>query len=157
MNQHMVAVSAALLSVFFVGSQSLRAQEGSAQAVSTVAAERQPIANSIEFVGRVQAPEKVDIRAQVKGILQEVLFQDGADADIGKPLYQIDKSLFQAAVDQAEGELERSKAGLALASVQRERAEELLARNAGTVVARDQAVAVEDQSKAAVTAAQANL
>jgi membrane fusion protein (multidrug efflux system) len=157
MNHNIVAIAAALTTVLVLECPPARAEEGSGQAVSTVLAERQAIANSLEFVGRIEAPEKVDIRAQVKGILDDVLFKDGEDADVGTPLYRIDQSLFQAAVEQAQGELERAKAALTLATVQRQRAEELLARNSGTVVARDQAVAVEDQSKAAVTAAQANL
>jgi membrane fusion protein (multidrug efflux system) len=157
MNHSMVALGAALLSVLVMPCSSSHAQQSPTQTVSTVAAARQGIANNMEFVGRIEAPEKVAIRAQVKGILQEVHFKDGEDADTGKPLYQIDKSLFQAAVEQAQGELERAKAALTLATVQRDRAEELLARNSGTVVARDQAVAVEDQSKAAITVAQANL
>jgi membrane fusion protein (multidrug efflux system) len=125
--------------------------------VSTAPAERQSIARALEFVGRVEAPERVDIRAQVKSMLDAVLFKDGDTVAEGAPLYRIDKSLFQAAVTEAEGELERSKAALELAEVQRQRAEDLLARNSGTVVSRDQAVAVENQSKAAVTAAEANL
>jgi membrane fusion protein, multidrug efflux system len=157
MNHSMVAIAAALVAVFMLEPAAAPAQEGSGQAVSTVAAKREAIANSVEFVGRVEAPEKVEIRAQVKGILDDVLFKDGEDANAGTPLYRIDHSLFQAAVEQAQGELERTQAALTLATLQRQRAEELLSRNSGTVVARDQAVAVEDQSKAAVTAAQANL
>jgi membrane fusion protein, multidrug efflux system len=156
-NQHRVAIGAALFCVLVMPCPSLHAQQSPAQTVSTVAAAHQAIADNIEFVGRVEAPEKVDIRAQVKGILQDVLFKDGEDADAGKPLYRIEPSLFQAAVEQAQGELERAKAALTLATVQRDRAEELLARNSGTVVARDQAVAVEDQSKGAITVAQAGL
>ena len=157
MNHSMVAIAAALVAVFLLEPRSASAQEGSGQAVSTVLAERQAIANTHEFVGRIEAPAKVDIRAQVKGILEDVHFKDGTDTDVGTPLYRIDQALFQAAVEQAQGELERAQAALTLATLQRQRAEELLARNSGTVVARDQAVAVEDQSKAAVTAAQANL
>jgi len=140
-----------------LGVASAQAADPAAVAVSTVPAERQAIANSLEFVGRVEAPEKVDIRAQVKGILESVLFKDGEGVTESTPLYLIDKSLFEAAVTQAEGDLQRAKASLALAKVQRERAEELLARNAGTAVARDQAVALEEQSKGAVTSAEANL
>jgi membrane fusion protein (multidrug efflux system) len=128
-----------------------------AVAVGVATAERQPLTQSLEFVGRVQAPEKAGIQAQVKGILQDVLFKDGENISVGAALYHIDPALFQAAVTQAEGDLEKSQAALALATVQRQRAEELLAKAAGTVVARDQAVAAEDASKAAVITAQANL
>ena len=86
MNQHRVAIGAALFCVLVMPCPSLHAQQSPAQTVSTVSAAHQAIADNIEFVGRVEAPEKVDIRAQVKGILQDVLFKDGEDADAGKPL-----------------------------------------------------------------------
>lgn len=125
--------------------------------VSTVAAARQPVTQSIDFVGRVEAPDRVEIRPRVKGALEEVLFREGDTVRAGAPLYRIEKSLFAADVEQAQGALERAKAELTLATIQRKRAEELLARNAGTAVARDQAVAQEAQAQGAVTSAQANL
>jgi membrane fusion protein (multidrug efflux system) len=152
-----IVLLASLVLAPILCSATARAADPAPVAVSVVRAERQAIANSLEFVGRVEAPEKVDVRAQVKGILEAVLFKDGENVTQDTPLYLIDKSLFEAAVTQAEGDLQRSKASLALATVQRQRAEDLLAKNAGTVVARDQAVAVEEQSKGAVTAAEANL
>lgn len=123
----------------------------------TAPAERKPISNALEFVGRIEAPEKVVIRARVKGVLEEVLFREGDTIKAGAPLYRIEKSLFDADVQQAQGTLERTQAELTLATIQRERAEELLRRNAGTAVAFDQAVAQEAQAKAATTSAGANL
>lgn len=137
--------------------QPARAADPPAIPVVTASAERRPIARAAEFVGRVEAPERVEVRARVKGVLEEVLFKEGDTIKEGAPLYRIEKSLFDADVKQAEGALERGKAELALAGIQRERAEELLKRNAGTAVAFDQAVAQEAQSKGAVTSAEANL
>ncbi|GGF66745.1 RND transporter MFP subunit [Azorhizobium oxalatiphilum] len=125
--------------------------------VTVMAAELRPVTPSLEFVGRVEAPERVEIRARVKGMLEAVLFRDGETVRAGAPLYQIEKPLFGAAVQQAEGELERSKAALTLAKIQRERAEELLARNAGTAVAKDQAIAAEAQSTGAVLSGEADV
>lgn len=125
--------------------------------VTAVAALSRPITPTMEFVGRVEAPERVEIRARVTGMLEAVLFKDGDVVQEGAPLYRIEKPLFAADVQQAEGDLERSKAALTLAKIQRERAEELLARNAGTVVARDQAIANEAQATGAVLSSEANL
>ncbi|MFS8037061.1 efflux RND transporter periplasmic adaptor subunit [Xanthobacter sp. AM11] len=132
------------------------AQEGGIP-VGVVAAELRPISSAMEFVGRVEAPERVEIRARVKGMLEAVLFTEGETVKEGAPLYRIEKPLFQADVQQAEGDVERAKAALTLAKIQRERAEELLAKNAGTAVARDQAVANEEQSKGALLSAEAAL
>lgn len=125
--------------------------------VGVVQAVRKPVSKSAEFVGRIEAINRVEIRARVKGYLEAVLFKEGDLIKEGAPLYRIEKGLFQAAVEQAEGTLERSKAAFALAQVQTRRAVELLARNAGTVVARDQAVAQEAQTKGAITTDEANL
>jgi len=125
--------------------------------VGTVVAERKPIARTADFVGRVEAIQRVEVRARVKGFLEKILFKEGDTVKAGDPLYTIEKGLFQADVEQAEGALTRSKASLALAIVQRKRAVELMEKNAGTVVARDQAVALEGQAQGAITTDQANL
>jgi len=126
-------------------------------AVGTVQAERKPIAQSLEFVGRVEAINRVEVRARVTGYLENVLFKEGDLIKEGTPLYRIEKGLFQAAVEQAQGALERSKAAKALSEIQLQRAQELLAKNAGTAVARDQALAADDQAKGAMMQDEASL
>ncbi len=126
-------------------------------AVGVVVAERKPIAQSQDFVGRVDAVNRVEIRARITGFLEDVLFQEGAYIKDGAPLYSIERGLFEAAVKQAEGALERSKAAKILTEVQLQRAEELLAKNSGTAVARDQAQASDQQAQGAILMDQANL
>src|SRR6266404_3751770 len=116
-------------------------REPAAVPVGTVKAERRSIAKTVDFVGRVNAINHVEITARVQGFLEAVLFKEGDPVKEGDPLYHIEKDQFQAAVEQAQGILARSKAALTLASLQRQRAQELLDKNVGTVVARDQAVA----------------
>jgi membrane fusion protein (multidrug efflux system) len=134
-------------------------QQGSAApiAVGTVTAERRPIAQTREFVGRVEAIDRVEVRARVTGYLEEVLFKEGDLIMQGTPLYQIEKGLFQAAVEQAQGALERSKGAQALSAIQLQRAQELLDKNAGTAVARDQAKAADEGAKGTVMQDEANL
>jgi membrane fusion protein (multidrug efflux system) len=138
---------------------SANAQQGepSAIPVGTVAAELRPISKSLDFVGRVNAINRVEIRARVTGYLEEVQFKEGDLIKEGDPLYRIEKGLFQAAVEQAEGALERSKASKALTEIQLQRAQDLLAKNSGTVVARDQAQAADDQAKGAMMQDEASL
>ena len=73
------------------------------------------------------------------GYLEEVLFKEGDLIKEGAPLYRIEKGLFEAAVTAAEAAIERSKAAKILTEVQLRRAQDLLDKNSGTVVARDQA------------------
>jgi membrane fusion protein, multidrug efflux system len=125
--------------------------------VGTVYAERQSISNIRDFVGRVEATGRVDIRARVQGYLEQVLFKEGDIVKKGDQLYQIEKGLFQAAVEAAKGALERSKAAKTLTAIQLQRAQELLEKNAGTAVARDQALAADQQAQGQILADQANL
>jgi membrane fusion protein (multidrug efflux system) len=125
--------------------------------VGTVTAQRKALDKALDFVGRVEAVGRVEVRARVTGYLEAVLFTEGDPVKAGAPLYRIERDLFVAAVKQAEGALERSKAAEALAAIQLQRAQDLLDRNSGTVVARDQARAALDQAKGAVTGDEANL
>ena len=99
----------------------------------------------------------MNVQARVKGYLEAVLFKEGDFVKKGDPLYQIEKGLFQAAVDDAQGALERAKAAKVLTEVELQRKEELVAKQAGTAVARDIALSADEQAKGTILSAQANL
>src|SRR5246500_2000658 len=121
------------LAIFALDSSALAQQQpATAVAVGVVRAERRPIAQSGEYVGRVEAISRVEIRARITGFLEEVLFKEGDLIKEGLPLYRIEKGLFEAQVRQAEGALERSKAAKALSALQLGRAEDLVQKEAGT-------------------------
>jgi membrane fusion protein, multidrug efflux system len=134
-----------------------RAQQPAAIPVGTVAAEVRPITRSTDFVGRVEAPERVDIRARVTGFLQEVLFKEGDLVKEGDVLYKIEPETFQAAVQQAQGALVQAQATLANAAVNRARAQELLKTDTTSRMVFDQRVADEKNAQGAVVIADANL
>jgi membrane fusion protein (multidrug efflux system) len=125
--------------------------------VGTVAAARKPVTKTLDFVGRVEAINRVQIKARVTGFLEAVLFTEGDIVKEGDPLYRIEKGLFEAAVMQAQGALERSKSAKVLTAVQLQRAEELFEKRSGTEVARDQARAADEQAKGAILESEANL
>ena len=132
-------------------------QPASAVPVGAARVERKPIAKAGEFVGRVEAISRVEIRARVTGYLEEVLFNEGDLITEGAPLYRIEKGLFQAQVELAEAALGRSKAAKTLSAQQLARAEELLGKQSGTVAARDQAGAQDQQAQAGVMADEATV
>ena len=108
------------------------AQEAPAIPVGVITAERKPVTKSQDFVGRVEAVERVEVKARITGYLEKVAFKEGDLIKEGAPLYSIEKGLFEAAVGQAEGALEKNKAAKTLTEVQLQRAEELLAKGSGT-------------------------
>ena len=146
-----------ILIVFALSSPVLAEQQPLRPLVGVVKADRRPIARLGEYVGRVEAIRRVEIRAWITGFLEQVLFKEGDLIKEGAPLYRIEKGLFEAQVRQAEGALERSKAARALSALQLSRAEDLVQKEAGTVVARDQARAQDQQAEGAVMADEANL
>ena len=99
--------------------------------VGTVIAEKKAITPSLEFVGRVEAINRVDVRARVTGYLEAVLFKEGESVKEGTPLYRIEKGQFEAAVKQAQGALERAKSAKVLSEIQLQRAEELACKGLG--------------------------
>jgi membrane fusion protein (multidrug efflux system) len=125
--------------------------------VGVAAAGTKEISKGADFVGRVDAVEKVEIRARVTGYLDSVKFEEGQAIAVGEPLYEIEPALFKADVEQAQGALERAEASKTLAEIQLKRAEELLAKQAGTAVQRDQAAASDQQAGGAVLSAKASL
>jgi len=150
-----------MCALFLVGGLAAAAhaqqQQPQAVQVATVPAEKRQVEKTLEFVGRVEAIDKVTVLARVKGYLDAVLFKEGDLVKEGDPLYQIEPGLFEAAVQQSEGALERAKAAQVLTAVQLTRAQELLKTQAGSVVARDQALAADDSAKAAILMAEADL
>ena len=134
--------------------------QGNGQAplpVGTIVASRKAVEKTMDFRGRVDAVQRVDIRARVTGYLEDVQFQEGSTVAVGQPLYRIEDGLFKAAVEQAQGAVERSKASQTLTAIQLQRAQELLEKQSGTVVARDQAVAADQQAKGAIMQDEASL
>lgn len=134
-----------------------RAQQPAAVRVGTVAAERKPITRAIDFVGRVEAIQHVDIRARVTGFLQKILFTEGDLVKEGQPLYQIEPDTFKAAETQARGALFEAQAKYQNAVAQRERTQELVKTNAATPAQLDRQVAAEKSAQGDVIIATANL
>lgn len=135
-----------------------------APAVGVRLAAMKGVSQSFEFVGRVKAIEKVELRARVEGFLEKVLFREGQDVKTGELLYQIEKVQFQAAVDQAKANLAVAEAALTNAKVEYERSLELVKRNFTPQSQVDTNKATLDsatgrvmQAKAALTQAQVNL
>ena len=152
-----VAIWPALL-IFCAAAPALAQQPAATPVtVGVIKAERTAITKTLKFVGRVEAINRVEVRARVTGFLEEVLFREGDLVKTGAPLYRIEQGLFQAAVEQAQGALERSKASQTLTDIQLQRAQDLLDKQAGTAVARDQAKAADDQAKGAIMQDEANL
>ncbi len=110
-----------------------------------------------EYTGRFEAEEAVTIQARVSGYLQEIHFEDGQLVEAGDLLFTIDRRPFALALQRAEAQLQAAQAGLRLAEVERDRAQQLVDRNVGTPQDLDRARAEYAQGLADVALAEADL
>jgi membrane fusion protein (multidrug efflux system) len=135
----------------------IAAQQPAAIPVGVLPAELRPITQATEFVGRVEAVERVEIRARVTGFLQEVLFKEGDIVKAGDVLYRIEPDTFQAAVQQAQGALFEAQGKFANATAQRARTQELTKTDAASKALLDVRIADEKSAQGDVVIADANL
>ena len=84
----------------------------------------------VDFTGRTDAIESVDIRARVTGYLDKVAFKEGAEVRKGDLLFQIDPRPFQAQYDQAAAQIKVRQANLEDQRAELARAKELLPKSA---------------------------
>src|SRR6184192_3018222 len=117
-------------------------------AVGVRAAALKGVSQSFEFVGRIKATDKVDVRARVEGFLEKVAFREGQDIKTGDLLYQIEKVQFQAQVDQAKANLASAEAEVVNAQAQYARQLELAQRQFSPQSVVDQNKATLDTSRA---------
>jgi membrane fusion protein (multidrug efflux system) len=150
-------VYAATLLCLIAAAPTGSAQQATALPVGTVAAEVKPITKATEFVGRVEAPEKVEIRARITGFLQAILFKEGDVIKAGDVLYRIEPETFQAAVQQAQGALLQAQGNLANATVQLSRTQELVKTDTASRALLDERTAAQKSAQGATIIADGNL
>ncbi len=112
---------------------------------------------SEDLPARVVALRSADIRAQISGIVQRRLFEQGAEISAGTVLFQINPAPFKADVDSAAAALQRAEAVLARARIQIDRLKPLLRTDAISRQTYDDAVSQRDQAAADVAQAGATL
>ncbi len=133
------------------------AQAPPTPAVLVQPAEMRSLARRADFIGRVEAIEKVDLRARVSGFLGPRQFNDGDAVTADQVLFEIEPESFQAAVAQRQAQLESAKATFDNADTQLQRGKELIKTNAVAQTQLDQRIADQARAAAAVKEAQAAL
>jgi membrane fusion protein, multidrug efflux system len=93
---------------------------------------QKPVPLDLNVIGTVEPSSTVSIRAQLTGELTSVTFKEGDDVRQGQLLFSLDRRPLEAALKQAEANLERDKAQATNAQAQATRASELMARGIAT-------------------------
>lgn len=110
-----------------------------------------------ELPGRLTAYRTAEVRPQVTGIILKRLFEEGSQVQEGQSLYQIDPTLYKAAVAQATASVAQAEANLRLAQADAKRSKSLLASKAVSEQADEAAQAKYKVAQANLLAAKATL
>ena len=129
--------------------------EAPAPVVGVVTVHPQTVALTVELPGRLESLRTADVRAQVGGIIQKRLFQEGSYVRAGQPLYQVDSSTYEANLESSRAQLASAQATLAKANADLARYKPLVAADAISKQEYDAAVTAKRSAEAGVKAAQA--
>jgi len=138
---------------------SVLAQQAPAKppAVGVVAAVQKPITSSSEYVGRIQAVDRVNLVARVAAFLDARFFTEGAEVKKGDLLYRLEQGPFKADVEAKQAVVAQYKAQLQNADLTLARARTLLNTPAGQQSTVDAALANQLSFQAQVLGAEAQL
>ena len=125
--------------------------------VSTLTLTPEPLTVRDILPGRVAPVRVAEIRAQVGGIVQKKLFEQGTEVLAGQPLYQINPAPFLAEVDTAAAILRRAEVALTHSQAEMARLSSLLNSNSIGRQLYDNEVFNREQATAEVAQARATL
>jgi membrane fusion protein (multidrug efflux system) len=123
--------------------------------VATVRQAEVPIYH--DWIGVLDGLVNARIRAQVTGYLLSQNYKEGDPIKKGDLLFEIDRRPFQAALDQAKGQLAQAEAKLGKTELDVKRYGPLVKNKAISQEEYDDAVQANLEAKAAVVAAQAQV
>ncbi|HMF36440.1 MAG TPA: efflux RND transporter periplasmic adaptor subunit, partial [Isosphaeraceae bacterium] len=116
------------------------------------------VTDFVDFTGRTDAIQSVDIRPRTTGYLVKMPFEEGAEIKAGDLLFVIDPRPYQAQLDQAIGQVNLYQAQLKLArtTLARDRAINNMTPNSISRQQIDQDEAAVDEADARVKAYEKN-
>src|SRR6202790_3468636 len=130
---------------------------GGAPAVGIVEAAKRPITETSEFLGRIEAVNRVNVVARVTAFLEKRSFTEGAEIKTGDELYRLERGPFEADLAAKKAIVAQLEATLENARLTTERARTLLGGPAGQQSTYDAALANQRSLEAQVQSAQAQV
>ena len=136
-----------------------QAQQGPAgpPAVGVLEAAKRPITESNEFLGRIEAVNRVAVVARVTAFLDKRLFAEGTEIKTGDLLYRLERGPFEADLKSKQAQVAQLQATLVNAKLTTDRARTLLSGPAGQQSTYDAALANQQSLEAQIQAAQAQV
>ncbi len=159
---HLARVSIGLLTAGVIGIGAIAPADAQAPAsgppaVGIIEAIKRPITETSEFLGRIEATNRVNVVARVTAFIEKRVFVEGAEVKIGDLLYQLERGPFEADLATKQAQVAQMQATLENAKLTTQRALTLLGGPAGQQSTYDAAVANQRSLEAQVLAAQAQV
>src|SRR5712672_3486528 len=159
---HLARMAVGLLivgAVEFGATASARAQPAASgpPAVGIVEAIKRPITETSQFLGRIEAVNRVNVVARVTAFLEKRLFEEGNEIKAGDKLYLLERGPFEADLASKQAIVAQLQATLENAKLTTERAHTLLGGPAGQQSTYDAALANQRSLEAQVQSAQAQV
>jgi membrane fusion protein (multidrug efflux system) len=110
-----------------------------------------------EFIGQLDSPQNVEVRARVEAFVQEMPFTEGTEVKAGELLFKLDDGPYKQRLAAAKGSLGEAEAALAKYQADVARLKPLAEKRAVPQQDLDNALASVDVGKASVFSAQARV
>ncbi len=150
-----IALTGALLALVSCGNKQPGQTSMMAPEVAIVTVEPSTAAFESSFPATLKGKTDIDIRPQVTGFITKVHVDEGEHVRKGQPLFTIDQVQFQAAVDQAEANLNSACSAVSTAQITEQNKRMLLDKNIISETEWQLAANQLAQAKAAVAQAEA--
>ena len=112
---------------------------------------------SVEFIGQLDSPQNVEVRARVEAFVDKMLFTEGTEVKEGDPLFKLDDRPYQEKLAAAKGGLGEAEAAVKKYQADVARLQPLAEKRAVPKQDLDNALAYLDVGKAAVFSAKARV
>src|SRR6266850_937907 len=152
-----VLLIAGALAIGAPGATRAQPAESAPPAVGVVEAIKRPITETSEFLGRIEAVNRVNVVARVTAFLEKRLFEEGAEIKTGDELYRLERGPFEADLATKKAQVAQLQATLENAKLTTGRARTLLSGPAGQQSTYDAALANQRALEAQVQSAQAQV
>lgn len=131
-------------------------QDGLLPTVRTLTISVQDIVKQQEYVGHIEAIQRVELRARVEGFIDAIGFSDGALVHKGQVLYVIEQAAYKAMVEADRAKVSQAQAEMARTDIYLKRLN-LARKESISATALDDALAADLAAKASLAAAKAAL
>src|ERR1700753_292364 len=151
------AVALGAIALTMIGTAEAQLGPGGPPAVGVMETVKRPITESSEFLGRIEATNRVNVVARVTAFLEKRDFVEGAEVKQGDLLYELERGPFEADLESKKAQVAQLQATLVNAKLTTDRARTLLGGPAGQQSTYDAALANQQSLEAQIQAAQAQV